>query len=304
MTDRWTVLIVEATPSGAFAAFEAAKANVLRAHSAGQAISVCLEQKVDLVITDKDLPGETGLAVLQHLAGQTSSHTQAIVRADDAAGRIEALELGAHDAVPLSVSDAELVSRARRAQNAARAVIALEEDVSRLRELSVTDGLTQLYNHHAFQERLREEFRRSQRYDDPVALILLDVDHFKQINDQFGHQVGDVVLRSLAAVLKQAVRETDFLARYGGEEFAVLLPHTHLAGALTVGERISHDIHRMQLSSLKHLRVTASFGISCFPTRSISTAEQLLKTADDAMYRAKNEGRDKISLHQATLLAV
>ncbi len=304
MTDRWTVLIVEATPSGAIAAFEAAKANVLRAQSAGQAISVCLEHKVDLVVTDKDLPGETGFAVLQHLAGQVSSHTQAIVRSDDAAGRIEALELGAHDAVPMSVSDAELISRARRAQNAARTRIALEQDVSRLRELSVTDGLTQLFNHHAFQERLREEFRRSQRYDDPVALILLDLDHFKQINDQFGHQVGDAVLRGLSEVLKQAVRETDFLARYGGEEFAVLLPHTHLAGALTVAERISHDIHRMQLSSLKHLRVTASFGISCFPTRSISSPEQLLKTADDAMYRAKNEGRNKISLHQANLLAV
>ena len=306
MTERWTVLIVEDAPTAAMAAFQAVNANVLRAATAGEAIGLCLEQTVDLIVVDRDLPGESGFAVIQHLVGQsTQQHrTPTIVRTDDARGRIEALELGADDAVPLSVSNEELLSRARRAQTSARSFSTLIADNVRLRELATTDGLTQVSNRHAFQEKLRDEFRRAQRYDAPLGLILLDVDHFKQINDQYGHQVGDQVLRQLAEVLKGAIRETDFVARYGGEEFAVILPNTHLAGALTVAERISHDIHRMHLSAQKQLRVTASFGISCFPTRAIASAEQLIKAADDAMYRAKNEGRNKISLHQATLFAV
>ncbi len=306
MTNRWTVLIVEDAPTAAAHAFAAINANVLSARTAGEAIGLCTEQAVDLIVVDRDLPGESGLAVIQHITGQGASlrRTQTIVRAKDARHRIEALDLGADDAVDPTVSEEELLSRARRAQSSAKTFSTLVADNARLRELSLTDGLTQVANRQAFQERLRDEFRRSQRYDDPLALILLDLDHFKMINDQFGHPVGDQVLRHLAEVLKLAVRETDFVARFGGEEFAVLLPKTHLAGALTVAERTSHDIHRIHLSALKQMRVTASFGISCFPTRAIGSMEQLVKAADDAMYRAKNEGRNKISLHQPALLAV
>ena len=120
-----------------------------------------------------------------------------------------------------------------------------EAEAERLHALAVTDGLTQVANHRHFQDRLREEFRRAQRYDDPLALILADLDHFKNVNDNFGHPVGDEVLVAMAACLKYAVRETDFVARYGGEEFAVLLPKTHLAGALTVAERISTEMKQI-----------------------------------------------------------
>jgi diguanylate cyclase (GGDEF)-like protein len=279
----------------------------LRATTAGQAISVSLEHHVDVMIVDAELPGEAGLAVIAHLAGQPLAQhgrTPAIVRSDDSAARIEALALGADDAVPRSMGADEVLVRARRAQTAARTVHMLSADNDRLRELSLTDGLTQIANRRAFQERLRDEFRRSQRYDDPIALVLLDVDRFMLFNDQHFHDAGDAVLRALADVLKLAVRETDFVARSGGDEFAVLLPNTHLAGALTVAERISHGIHTIQLSAVKHTRITASFGVSCFPARAISTAEQFVKTADDAMYRAKKEGRNKINLHLSTLNAV
>ena len=166
----------------------------------------------------------------------------------------------------------------------------------------MTDGLTQVANHRHFQDRLREEFRRAQRYDDPLALILVDLDHFKNVNDNFGHQVGDEVLAAMAACVKAAVRETDFVARYGGEEFAVLLPKTHLAGALTVAERIAADMVGIKAGP-NGLKVTASFGVSGFPGRSVNTSEQLVKTADEALYRAKREGRNKISLFQAPVLA-
>lgn len=305
MTEKWTVLVVEAAASKIALAFEAAKAQVLRASSASEAIQVCVDQAVDLVVVDLKLPGESGLAVLTHLVALAPTHrASTIVRSDDPSSRIQALELGAGDAVDSHVSGDELVTRAQRLRRTAQALRELVSDNARLRDLSLTDGLTQVANRLAFQDRLADEFRRAQRYDDPLSVILLDVDHFKMINDQFGHQAGDQVLRHLADVLKQAVRETDFVARYGGEEFAVLLPKTQLGGALTVAERICQDVRGIHMTALKQMRVTASFGVSAYPSRSITNAEQLVQAADEAMYRAKNEGRNKISLHQPALLAV
>ncbi len=302
MSDRWNVLVVEDPQADLTSVFAAAKANVLHVRNASEALAAVAERPVDLIVVDRERLGDRSRGIIEHRGEPRRPPT--IVLCDDPHARVQALELGADDVVSTSISAAELLTRARFAHSRAGIMTALLAENRRLGELSITDGLTQVANHYAFQERLREEFRRSQRYDDPLALILLDVDHFKLINDQFGHPVGDLVLRQLAEVLKQAVRETDFVARYGGEEFGVILPNTHLAGALTVAERISHDIHCMQLSALKQMRVTASFGISCFPTRSISSGEEMLKAADEAMYRAKNEGRNKISLHQPALLAV
>jgi diguanylate cyclase (GGDEF)-like protein len=127
----------------------------------------------------------------------------------------------------------------------------------------------------------------------------MDVDHFKVINDTHGHLAGDDVLRRVAQALRTAVRETDFVARYGGEEFGVLLPKTHLAGALTVAERMSQGLKAVRAGSA--IGVTASFGVSGFPGRGVTTAELLLKTADEALYRSKREGRNKISLFQSSL---
>ena len=110
------------------------------------------------------------------------------------------------------------------------------------------------------------------------------------------------MLTAVAGCVKAAVRETDFVARYGGEEFAVLLPKTHLAGALTVAERIAAEMQNVKAGP-SGLKVTASFGVSGFPGRSVNTFEQLVRTADEALYRAKREGRNKISLFQATVLA-
>jgi diguanylate cyclase (GGDEF)-like protein len=173
----------------------------------------------------------------------------------------------------------------------------LASQVSELQKLSVLDGLTLLHNHRYFQERLREEFRVAQRYDDALALILVDLDRFKDINERHGQPAGDDVLRKVARVLQQSVRETDLVARYGGEEFAVLLPRTPLTGAITVAERIWRELALLRVGPDGHLQVTASLGISGFPLRTVLSAEQLVLTADEALYRAKREGRNRICLH-------
>jgi two-component system, cell cycle response regulator len=191
----------------------------------------------------------------------------------------------------------ELIARMARCIHERDQLDTLFARVASLERLSITDGLTQVHNHRYFQDRLREEFRRAQRYDDPLSLILIDLDHFKAFNDTHGHQVGDLVLCDVAGALQRSVRETDLLARYGGEEFAILLPRTPLAGALTVAERVWREVGSLRTGPQHSLSVTASVGVSSFPHHAVTSPEQLVRTADQALYRSKSEGRNRISLH-------
>jgi diguanylate cyclase (GGDEF)-like protein len=302
---RWSALVVDdalSTAEELTRALRDAGADVRTATSVPEAITALLEAPVEVAIVDVELPGESGLVVLEHLRAE-GNQTPVILLSlkDDAVMRAEAFARGADDFLVKPYGVPELVARVQRRRRLHELLQAARAESSRLHELAVTDGLTQVANHRSFQDRLREEFRRAQRYDDPLALILVDLDHFKQVNDNFGHQVGDEVLVAVALAAKNAVRETDFVARYGGEEFAVVLPKTHLAGALTVAERIAAGLKSLTVGP-NGLKVTASFGVSGFPGRSVNTSEQLIRTADEALYRAKREGRNKISLFQATSL--
>lgn len=271
------------------------------ASTAIEAIQLTMDTVFSAAIVELELGGESGLAVVQHLRGDERPMPILVLAGEGASQTIEALKLGADDVVPQAISFEELLARLERRFSLASRLAVLLDQRDELLALSTTDGLTQVANHRAFQERLREEFRRAQRYDHPMALILMDIDHFKAVNDTHGHLVGDEVLKAVAKALKGAVRETDFIARYGGEEFAVVLPKTHLAGALTVAERMSQSLKSTRTGVDGAIRVTGSFGVSGFPGRGVTTAEQLLKTADDALYRSKREGRNKISLFQSSL---
>jgi two-component system cell cycle response regulator len=301
MEDRFDVLWVDSSPMGGElerALFDAG-ASVRSASTAAQAISLLMDMSCDLAVVAVDLEGESGLAVLQHVrADEAGTPVILTSRTDDAAARADAFLRGADDYLVKPLRVVELLARMHRRRELHQQWVEIQQEAARLYELAVTDGLTQVANHRHFQDRLREEFRRAQRYDDPLGLILVDLDHFKTLNDTFGHQMGDQVLVAVANAVKVAVRETDFVARYGGEEFAVILPNTHLAGALTVAERITDEMAKIQLKP--GLRVTGSFGLSGFPGRSVTTPHQLIGTADQALYRAKREGRNRISLFQAT----
>lgn len=304
MGESWTALVVDASPTArALHAeiLEGAGAQVIAASSVNEAFAALIDTRVDLALIAVDLPPESGLTILQQLRVEGERRVPVVMTSSATSGGVgvvAALELGADDFVIEPVAGPELVARCRRLVRTYRRFRLLEVEVERLHELSVTDGLTQVANHRFFQERLAEEFRRAQRYDDPLALILGDLDHFKAVNDQFGHPVGDLVLKTLADLLRGAVRETDFVARYGGEEFAVLLPKTHLGGALTVAERVCAELRATKIGPLQ-VRVTASFGVSSFPGRGVNSAELLLRTADEALYRSKSQGRNRISLYQA-----
>ena len=156
------------------------------------------------------------------------------------------------------------------------------------------DSLTRLYNHGHFQESLRLEFEKAERYDQPLSLIMLDIDHFKKFNDTWGHQIGDMVLKQVALLLSALVRVTDMPARYGGEEFAILLPQTDHVGAMETAEKLRSGIDRKIVvmgPKGQKIGVQASFGVSTFSQHANDPAE-LVHIADDALYVAKDRGRN------------
>jgi diguanylate cyclase (GGDEF)-like protein len=156
--------------------------------------------------------------------------------------------------------------------------------------LAITDTMTEIANHRAFQERLREEIARAQRYSYPFILLMLDVDDFKPYNDTYGHPAGDQVLRGIATVMRETVREGDLVARYGGEEFAALLPQTDSRHGRIVAERIRDAVERHVFS---HRAVTLSIGAAEFSVDG-ADAETLIDSADRALYSAKRAGRNRV----------
>ncbi len=193
-------------------------------------------------------------------------------------------------AVLLRLVDELATSRAR-----------LEEEVHRrrrmeraLRQLADVDALTGLYNRRAFLERARQIAELARRYGFSLAMLLLDVDHFKQINDRAGHAVGDEVLHRLGQVVRRSLRRTDIAARFGGDEFVVLLPYTDLEGAREAAERIRQQVHVLD----RPVRFTVSIGAAAVAGAE-ALIENLLTRADRALYRAKEEGRDRVALAPA-----
>ena len=173
----------------------------------------------------------------------------------------------------------------------------------KMETMATTDGLTGLTNHRSFKERFGQLLERSARHGHKAAVLLCDVDHFKKVNDNHGHPVGDEVLRQVARVLKGAVRVIDIPARYGGEEFAVVLEATDLEGALRLAERIREDVGRLEIPTDKGpLSVTMSIGVAAFPDDSRDQA-QLIERADLALYHAKENGRNRVICHRDFLAA-
>lgn len=166
--------------------------------------------------------------------------------------------------------------------------------MKKLEMVSRVDGLTQLFNRSHWQSRLAEEFSRAGRYQNPMSLIMFDLDHFKSINDTHGHLGGDAVLVQVSGIIKDALRDSDIAGRYGGEEFGIILPNTNAAGAKVVAERLRSTIESTPVPFEKvQIPVTASLGIAEFdPT--VADDEALIANADAALYQAKESGRNRV----------
>ena len=165
-----------------------------------------------------------------------------------------------------------------------------------LEQMAMKDGLTDLFNRRAFDQLLSQELKAAQRYRSPICLLLGDVDHFKAVNDRFGHPVGDALLKQLAALLTESVREVDMVARYGGEEFAIILPRTDVASGAVLANRIRERIERHVFMGEVPIRLTLSLGLAGYAPDSMCTAEELVTAVDRALYQAKAQGRNRVGV--------
>lgn len=221
---------------------------------------------------------------------------------DSPRDKVEGLDAGADDYLTKPVNFPELEARVRSMLRIKGLQDELEEknrelEVAnrRLRKLSVTDGLTELFNHRHIHELLHEEWERSRRSEAPMAVVMLDLDHFKQVNDTYGHPTGDVILYQTANLLRENVREIDMPGRYGGEEFIVLLPCTDEDEAAHLAERIRCAVQEHAYrDDATEVRMSVSCGVAAFPGDGIDGPESLLKRADEALYAAKEEGRNRV----------
>lgn len=173
------------------------------------------------------------------------------------------------------------------------AAIAVEN--SQLYLMAILDRMTRLYIHHYFQERLAEEISRSKRSESPLSLIMSDIDHFKNFNDTYGHQQGDIVLKKTAEIFKKQVRNVDIAARYGGEEFAIILPNTKLDEAILVANRLRKAVEKYEYPGQEiPIHVTISFGVAQFNPDKDMDSQHFLKRSDNALYKAKELGRNRV----------
>jgi diguanylate cyclase (GGDEF)-like protein len=166
----------------------------------------------------------------------------------------------------------------------------------RVQNLSIRDSLTELYNHRHVMQLVSFEFSRVGRYQEAFSLLMIDVDDFKKVNDEYGHPAGDTVLKELARLIKDAVRAVDVVGRYGGEEFVAVLPHTSHELALETAERVRRRVREHVFLAGEHkVHVTVSVGVASYPSAKVDSPATLIREADQALYRAKEAGRDRVA---------
>jgi two-component system cell cycle response regulator len=267
-----------------------------------RALACVRDLDIDLVLLDIMMPGIDGFDCCRLIKGITQDEFLPVIlltAKGDAESRVTGLRIGADDYVAKPFDERELMARVSNLLRIKRMHDNINEARTRLEQLAVQDELTGLFNYRYLHTRLHEEFKRSERYREPLACVVLDIDHFKRINEGYGHEAGDLVLRETAVRLRKAVREIDVVARYGGEEFLLVLPSTNFSGALSVADRVWRAVGDEPYSLPNGSeRVSISLGVAVFPSRDINSKDALIKAADKALYQAKDDGRDRICVYQ------
>jgi diguanylate cyclase (GGDEF)-like protein len=265
---------------------------IVTASSGAQALAAVAGGTIDVALIDICLPDISGIALTRHLARTTSAGVILMTEDESGCTHESAVGEGAVDFITKPIRREELHRRVERARETRRAAAANERLIGNLERMVIRDELTHVFNFRHFRSQLQSGVHRSQRYERPLSLILVDADHFKSLNDRFGHLQGDRALAGLAQVIHRSVRTSDDVFRYGGDEFAALLPETTLVDAERLAERVRHAVETTPLAPGHTLTVSIGVAERCTP----DTPEDLVGYADAALYRSKHRGGNRVSL--------
>ena len=276
------------------------------ASSASEALKVFNDFKPDIVILDVHLKGSSGLEICRQIRQMTRNKNYIgiiFVTGDKSPGLMESgLDLGADDFCCKSQTATELTARIRSVVRIKKMADSLQSANDKLRsanerlaKITITDDLSKLYNMRYFQKRLNEEFVRADRYQKHLSLIMIDLDHFKQVNDNYDHLMGSYVLAETGKLIGDSIRSLDIAARFGGDEFIILLPETGQQGARTFADRVGQGIANMTFDNGHcQARVSASIGVATMGPGipySFQSSTDLMRAADRFLYEAKDSGR-------------
>ncbi len=269
------------------------------ANSGQDALGILLEEEIALILLDVQMPEMDGFECASLIKKMKKTRNIPIIfltalRSDDE-NLFKGYENGAVDFISKPFNEYVLKSKVNIFIELYNQKKKIEEHNLFLKELSIKDGLTGIYNHRHMQIEINREFALAIRNNTDLSVLMLDIDHFKKLNDNYGHSYGDTVLKKLTKIISKAIRESDIFARYGGEEFLVILPTTDLKGGQNLAESIREEIENGDFSYKKiNTKVTISIGVSTLKNFDIKTASELIENADKALYNAKNNGRNRV----------
>ncbi len=306
---RAKILLVEDSKSQAETAKDFLERNgyeVILAEDGKTAIKAVKTSPVDLILLDLVLPDMSGNEVCRWL--KLSEDTKGIpiimlTVKGEVTDKVAGLEAGADDYLPKPYNNVELNARiysclrTKALQDELRQKnLQLQNLLKQVEFMAITDQLTGLYNRRQVETILQKEFKTATRYKTPLTCIMIDIDHFKTINDVFGHHAGDAALKETAKIITESAREADTVARWGGEEFIIILPQTKKEEALQAATRIVKAISEHNFQDIPNERITVSIGVTSIPHPSldIDSEEKLIQATDRALYEAKLKGRNRI----------
>ena len=304
------ILLVEDNPlegKKTCAFLEEAGYQVLWAQTGLEGLKVAKTQRPDLILLDVVLPDKDGQQICRFIKGDEKIRDIPLIMLTSRSGvddKVMGLKVGADDYLPKPFNEKELLARinaslrTKQLQDQLKSKnVQLEDLLKQVELMAITDAGTGLFNRRHYLELLDKEFGRAKRFASPLACMMLDIDHFKQINDTYGHLAGDSVLAEIGQILQGSLRNIEVAARYGGEEFILFLPETSAADATKPAHRLLEQVASRRFKGIEPNRlITVSIGVAGLPDPGINVKEELIRCADYALYKAKQGGRNRIEI--------
>jgi len=283
---------------------------VTHVEDASSVFSAVEKHSPDVILLARLLPDIDGIHICRSLKNNSETSGIPIIMLTNkstTSDKIIGLRAGADDYIPEPCDEGELsaviVARLRTKSewdDLKQTTRQLREMLTRVEMLANVDSLTGLFNRRRFEVVIDKEFKRSNRYNVPLSCLMLDIDHFKKVNDMFGHAVGDGVLRETVKIIQTNIRDVDTVARWGGEEFIIMSPNTQKKNASFVADRIRKSMAGHTFENVGDKKISISIGIADIPDPAIHTKEDLIGAADQALYDAKKSGRNRVRLYGST----